>query len=147
MKREISLVVAILCVLLTFTLPCFAEFQPDSNRWLWCGSTDERGIWLDSYSVYERPTTKGDIRVYIWALFYYITPTERIEKIQYAIDLKKRQFSIREYIKQDMKGNIVDWATNTSPSKSPIVPGTLSETLYCFAELHHLTYTQSHNIQ
>lgn len=140
MVKRISRVILILCVLLTIAFPCFADFQPNSDRWFWCGSNDTIGAWLDKDSVYELPLPSGDTRVYIWALFYHNTPSEYIEKIQYTIALQKHVFNIKEYIREDMEGNIIGAATFDDRNASGIVPGSYSELFYKVAKLYHETH-------
>ena len=51
MRKGISRVIATLFLLLSFSTLCFAEFQPDSNRWVWIDSNSVTGTWYDSWSV------------------------------------------------------------------------------------------------
>ncbi|MBO5245378.1 MAG: hypothetical protein J6B02_04690 [Selenomonadales bacterium] len=48
MKRVIPLMLALL-ILLTST--CFAAYQPDPARWIWLGSDDKVGFFIDKETV------------------------------------------------------------------------------------------------
>ena len=131
----------IVCLVLSIFLfsvfsPCYADFQPNSNRWLWIGSDDKMGVWFDSESVYEHQEY-GRTLVYIWTLFYHNTPREYIEKIQFNLDLEERSLGVSEYIKQDMNGNVLDVATAENSTRGSIVPGTYGEALYNAAKRYH----------
>lgn len=146
MIKRITHIILLLCVLLTVAFPCFADFQPDSNRWVWCGSTDKVGLWVDSLSFYERPVRDEDIRVHLWALYYINSPTEYIEKIQYAVDLKKRVFTVTEFVKEDMDGNVLFFSSYTNPERRGIVPSSNSELFYRLAVLYHKTHNSRSSI-
>lgn len=143
MIKQLIRIIAIMVILLAHTILGFAEFQPDSPRWIWCGSNDTIGVWLDADSVYERPLRSGDTRVYIWALFYHNNPTEYLEKMQYTVDLRKRVFSVKEYVKEDLNGNIIETRTFTNMPFSGIVPGSYSETFYKVAKIYHKMHIAS----
>lgn len=140
MRKIINRTILFLCVLLAVTFPCFAEFQPDPNRWVWCGSTDKVGFWIDQNTFYERPVRDGDTRVYMWALYYINSPTEYIEKIQYAIELKKRAFTVTEFVKEDMSGNVTAFFSYKDPELRGIVPNSASELFYKLGMLYHETH-------
>lgn len=146
MRKKISHVILTLCILLAFTLPCFANFQPRSDRWAWCGSSNTMGVWVDKDSIYERQIPGGDTMVYLWTLFYHNSPTEYIEKIQFTVDLRERNLGVQQYIRLDMNGNVTETISPTNSPRDEIVPGSYSEGFYKIAKAYHEAYNRNDDI-
>lgn len=141
-KNKIACVVfsALLLLFSLFSDFCFA-YQPDSDRWMWLGSSDTMGVWFDSETVCERQRY-GTTLVYIWVLFYHNTPAENTpseytEKSRFVFDLNDKTMDVDSFVRQDMNGNVLLSGSSSTPDKEPIVPGTYSEALYKIATTYH----------
>ena len=135
-----------LLLLFSMAIPCYADFQPDSDRWVWMGSTDTIGTWIDAKSMYEQPIY-GDFRVYMWLLAYHNSPSVYIEKIQYNFDLRAKTWGCSDYIKYDMKGNVLSSSSFNDSERDSIIPGSRSENLYEVAKVYHNYYNPSNPIR
>lgn len=145
MKVVKKLIVTLL-LLFSMAIPCYADFQPDSDRWIWLGSTDTIGTWFDSKSIYEKPIY-GDSRVYIWTMVYNNSPNEYIEKMQYNFDLRSKTVGYSTYVKYDMQGNVLASFSLNNNRRDSIVPGTTSELLYEIAKMYHNYHNPSNPIR
>lgn len=73
MKKVVPILLALL-ILLSST--CFAAYEPDPNRWIWLGSNDEVGIFLDKETI-EYSTDKNTVECWIC----YVVPQKNIHAI------------------------------------------------------------------
>lgn len=134
MRKGISRVIATLFLLLSFSTLCFAEFQPDSNRWVWIDSNSVTGTWYDSWSVsvnrnYNKPT------VNIWILQYRNTPEESVSQTLFTVDIKGKKLYLLEAHDYNMQGKMtksLEW-DKYDDNEIRIVPGSLGEAIYYVA--------------
>lgn len=122
-------------LLLIFIIPStvFAFEQPDSNRWLWAGSDDKTGVWIDMQTIkynidYNRfSPCKGHRLINSWELWYDATDnTSNIVNKEYDLDC--RTVIYLESHLYDNNGNIIDSVTGHS-QKMQVIPGSWGESL------------------
>lgn len=126
MKRVLPILL-ILLVLLSAT--CFAAYEPDPARWIWLGSDDKVGIFLDKETI-----TYSDDKntVEFWVCWVYP------EKNQFINENTKMDKSTKTYT--NLSYTIYDCETKEPISShtyalweqktEKIVPGTLGEAFY-----------------
>ena len=73
MKRVIFLILALQILLVSV---CNAFEPPTDKRWIWLGSTDECGMWLDTdsmqYSISDTYDHRNHKQVDSWILVYNV---------------------------------------------------------------------------
>lgn len=128
MIKRISKITLSLCLLLSFAIPCFAEFQPDSNRWVWLSSTDTAGIWYDKATVNVR-NDYGSTKVDMWILLYFLQPVERLRKTYWTIDIQNKKLYLAEIYTYNMDGKLISSKSLHGPGKS-VIPDSNGEIIY-----------------
>lgn len=143
MKRIIFL---LLTLQLLLTSVCNAFEPPTDKRWLWLGSTDEFGCWLDTastrYVIDDRYKHKNHKQVIVWILFY------NAEKNTYSrqlctYDISCEQYKTTQALIYDAQDHIIDSINADFMNFESIPPETFAETI--FIACQKLWYTDPRN--
>lgn len=63
-----------------------------------------------------------------------------LKKYNIAVELKKRAFTVTEFVKEDMSGNVTAFFSYKDPELRGIVPNSASELFYKLGMLYHETH-------
>lgn len=119
--KKLTQFILILSLTFIFIGTCFAEFQPDPNRWVWIASDDVAGFWFDKATVKYYGSGNG-MSAYAWFLIYRNSPTEGFAEQYYYIFPGRQKIEILEHASFDMNYNMLH---HTRLRKvETIVPGT-----------------------
>lgn len=130
MKR----ILAIAFVLQVLISSASFAFEPPTNkRWLWLGSTDEMGCWVDTESMEYRisdmyPHDKHK-QVDVWVLFYTVKE-DTSSKQRMTLDLTCQNYKINSVIRYDKKGKIIGSSNRSYAEFESVIPETWSETIF-----------------
>lgn len=143
MKRIIFL---LLTLQLLLNSVCNAFEPPTDKRWLWLGSTDEFGCWLDTastrYVIDDSYKHKNHKQVIVWILFY------NAEKNTYSrqlctYDISCEQYKTTQALIYDAQDHIIDSINADFMNFESIPPETFAETI--FIACQKLWYTDPRN--
>lgn len=129
MKRIIA-IVFVLQILISSV--CLAFEPPTDKRWIWVGSTDDTGCWVDTesmeYRISDEYSHKGHKQVDVWVLFYD-SGKDTSSKLRTIYDLTCQQCKTNFIIDYDKKGKVKNsYNTNYEDFRS-VVPETWSEAI------------------
>ena len=126
MKKVIPILLALFIMLAS---TCFAAYEPDPNRWIWLGSNDEVGIFLDKETI-EYSAANNTVEFWICWVYpqknQFINENQRIDKL--AKTYTSLSFAIydTETKKQLSSHTYAIWEQKAEK----VIPNTIGEGLY-----------------
>lgn len=143
MNRIIFLLLTLQILL---TSVCNAFEPPTDKRWLWLGSTDKAGCWLDTastrYVIDDSYKHKNHKQVIVWILFYNAEKNSQSRHLV-TCDISCEQYKITQALIYDAQDNIIDSINADFMNFESIPPETFAETI--FIACQKLWYTDPRN--
>lgn len=133
-----KLVTLLTLAIMSISSICYAFEQPDPNRWLWLGSDDKMGIWLDMQSFKIEKIRKsighdGHNSANLWIQFYKSNEDQHAMQ-NFICDFDCNSISSASVVVYNSNNEVVDSFTPMYTEFHTVVPGSLGEYLYIMAE-------------
>lgn len=127
MKRVIFLILALQILLVSV---CNAFEPPTDKRWIWLGSTDECGMWLDTdsmqYSISDTYDHRNHKQVDSWILVYNVNNNIH-SKQAVTYDLTCKQHKLNNIIIYDDNNKVLDSTSYPYANFNSVAPETFGE--------------------
>lgn len=130
MKRILAIAFALQ---LLISSACLAFEPPTDKRWLWLGSTDEIGCWVDTESMEYRidnlyPHDKHK-QVDVWVLFYSVEKDMSVRE-RWTVDLTCQRFKENSTVAYDKDNKVIASYNRSYAEFESVIPETWSEAIY-----------------
>lgn len=135
-------IIALLFIMFLFLSSiCNAFEPPNPNRWLWVGSDEKIGIWIDRQTIKASKDTNrysstyGCRFVQSWELHYYADEnTHYIANVEHNLDRRlRRTLSLTKY---DDSGNVI-YSDDDKSRYHSIIPGSWGEAVFVYMEVFY----------
>ena len=136
-----KLIVLLFILILSVSSICNAFEPPNPNRWLWVGSDDKIGIWIDRQTIKASKDTNRYSSTYgcrfiqSWEMHYSTEEnTHFIANVEHNLDRRlRRTLSLTEY---DDSGKVI-FSDDDISRYHPIIPGSWGETILTYMEVFY----------